>query len=644
MTFVINVTYDSSVTNLDNPNNAAYDPTLYTKYTSAVETAVQYYENEFTSPITVNINFGWGEAAGYPVGAGALGVSSTYSENYTYADVLAAVRATETTSLVQRTAVLTLPATDPTGGATFSIATAEARVLGLDATYNGTDGSVGLNSTDRFSWTQTNVASGTYDAVGTIEHEISEVLGRTDDAGIQNQYTLLDMFRYTAANGQSGDEPGSAVGQRDEPFVPGYSTTAAASAQAGLNSYSYFSYDGSTVTLQYDIPSRVAQGADVADWSGLIAGDSYGYGAPAIAGPVSTTDLEEMNVLGYDLACYLSDTQIATPSGEVPVQNLRAGDLVIVQRAGRQSEEKVKWVGNRCITLAGYPRPDRAAPICIRRDAMAPAQPNRDLRVSPDHCILIEDKLIPAVMLVNDMTIVQERGQVSLHYFHVELDRHGILLAEGLPTESYLDTGNRATFTNAGVAMLHPDFQVNGFLRTWKDDACAPLTVDPATLEPISRRLADRGRQLGFRPRQITTDSEPNLHVVVAGRIISPVSRSAGRYTFVLPRSTGQVILSSKATRPADIIRYLDDRRLLGVAVQTVTLHDGEEVSVFPADHMPAGSGWHDHESAAGALWRWTDGAGELLFDPLPSAAIMEVKLSGSASYIIEEIPACMAA
>jgi hypothetical protein len=92
MTFVINVTYDSSVTNLDNPDNAAYDPTLYTKCTSAVQTAVQYYENEFTSPITVNINFGWGEAAGYPIGAGAFGVSSTYSENYTYADVLAAVR------------------------------------------------------------------------------------------------------------------------------------------------------------------------------------------------------------------------------------------------------------------------------------------------------------------------------------------------------------------------------------------------------------------------------------------------------------------------------------------------------------------------------------------------------------------------
>ena len=344
------------------------------------------------------------------------------------------------------------------------------------------------------------------------------------------------------------------------------------------------------------------------------------------------------------VACFAAGTAILTASGERAVENLQVGDLVLVQRGGQRFQEKVRWIGHRAITLTSHPRPDLAAPICIRRHAVGPAQPNRDLRVSPDHCLFIEDKLIPALMLVNDMTIVQERSQGSVVYFHVELDRHGILLAEGLPTESYLDTGNRATFADAGLAMLHPDFQVNGSLRTWREDACAPLTVDPATLEPIWRRLADRGRQLGFRPRQITTDDDPKLHALVAGQVITPISRVGDIYTFVLPRGSESVVLKSRATRPADVVRYLDDRRLLGVAIRYVSLGYRDEWNLFWADHLPAGSGWHDHESAGEALWRWTDGAGELLFDPFPSGAIMELKLSGSNSYIIEEVPSRVAA
>jgi antigen 43 len=366
--------------------------------------------------------------------------------------------------------------------------------------------------------------------------------------------------------------------------------------------------------------------------AGDYDGETFSVGAP-------TNSQQTITV-----ACFAAGTGILTPNGERAVEDLHEGDSVIVLRADGQSNEKVKWIGHQYVDLVSHPRPGLAAPIRLRRDAMAPARPHRDLLVSPDHCLLVEGKLIPALMLVNDMTIVQERDQRKVHYFHIELERHGILLAEGLAVESYLDTGNRATFANAGVAvLLHPEFQVNEALRTWRDDACAPLTVDPATLEPIWRLLAGRAEQLGFRPRQITTTTEPRLHAVVAGRVISPTARSADRYTFILPGGTKQVILSSWATRPSDIVRYLDDRRLLGVAVCNVTLCVGQDVIVFPADHLPVGSGWHAHERTIGALWRWTDGAGELLFDPLPEAAIMELRLSGSACYIVEPPPTYVA-
>lgn len=92
-------------------------------------------------------------------------------------------------------------------------------------------------------------------------------------------------------------------------------------------------------------------------------------------------------------------------------------------------------------------------------------------------------------------------------------------------------------------------------------------------------------------------------------------------------------------------MRYLDDRRAFGVVIGSVTLGVGDERTVYPGDHLPAGRrGWHAYASANTAVWRWTDGAGEQSFEPLPEAAIMEVWLSGSSAYILDEVTASLAA
>jgi antigen 43 len=203
--------------------------------------------------------------------------------------------------------------------------------------------------------------------------------------------------------------------------------------------------------------------------------------------------------------------------------------------------------------------------------------------------------------------------------------------------------------------LLHPDFRVNDSLRTWQDDARAPLVVDAGILRPIWQSFADRAEQLGFVARQVVTVTEPDLHIVVAGhggaghggagQSIAPTMCSDNRYVFVLPRGTEKVVLASRASRPADVVRYLNDRRSLGVAVGSITVRMGDDVTVYPADHLPAGrSGWHAYESTETALWRWTDGAGELQFEPLARAAVMEIRLSGTVKYIAEEIAARLAA
>ncbi|HEY6433582.1 MAG TPA: Hint domain-containing protein, partial [Acetobacteraceae bacterium] len=71
-------------------------------------------------------------------------------------------------------------------------------------------------------------------------------------------------------------------------------------------------------------------------------------------------------------------------------------------------------------------------------------------------------------------------------YFHVELERHAVLLAEGLAAESYLDTGDRSSFSNGGGAVrLYPDF---ASLR-WEAQGCAPLVVTGKEVAGVRARV-----------------------------------------------------------------------------------------------------------------------------------------------------------
>jgi hypothetical protein len=121
--------------------------------------------------------------------------------------------------------------------------------------------------------------------------------------------------------------------------------------------------------------------------------------------------------------------------------------------------------------------------------------PWRDLRVSPDHALFVAGKLVPAGALVDGEAILQERHTGRITYFHVELDNPDVLIAEGVPAESWLDCGNRSQFENAGlVVSLHADFAAAGPGRT---DPCAPRVEAGADLARIRRAIAERRRAQG---------------------------------------------------------------------------------------------------------------------------------------------------
>lgn len=161
------------------------------------------------------------------------------------------------------------------------------------------------------------------------------------------------------------------------------------------------------------------------------------------------------NTMSY--ACYLRGTHIATPNGEVQVEDLQAGDKVLTASGGIAT---VKWLGYRTLYKGRIPVKDakRAFPILFKRGCIADNVPHRDLIMSPGHHVSFDGNLVSAMNLVNGKSIVQLFDLPSFQYFHIELEQFDILLAEGVPAESYVDTGNRNMFQNAHEVALNPDF------------------------------------------------------------------------------------------------------------------------------------------------------------------------------------------
>lgn len=193
------------------------------------------------------------------------------------------------------------------------------------------------------------------------------------------------------------------------------------------------------------------------------------------------------------IVCFARGTRIATPEGPVPVEQLKKGELVLTADG---EEQPVVWLGRRRLDCHAHPEPEKVWPIRIKAGAFGPNMPERDLLVSPQHAIFDEGVLVPAKYLVNGRNVVVERT-ASVEYYHVELPRHDLLLAEGLPSESYLENNDRDCFENGGgVVRLHPDFST---LR-WDARACAVLKVTGPEVDRVKEKLARRAK--GSRTRR----------------------------------------------------------------------------------------------------------------------------------------------
>jgi hypothetical protein len=189
------------------------------------------------------------------------------------------------------------------------------------------------------------------------------------------------------------------------------------------------------------------------------------------------------------MPCFAAGTFILTESGAVPVERLVVGQLVPTQDGAMLP---IAWIGRRSLDCERHSDPVQVWPVCIEAHAFGANLPQRDLYLSPDHAVFAEGVLIPVRHLVNGGT-VRQVALPSITYLHIELERHSVIWAEGLPVETYLDTGDRQAFADAGAVLaLHPVWggDANAVAMLMEARGYAPLRVSGAEVERVRARLA----------------------------------------------------------------------------------------------------------------------------------------------------------
>jgi hypothetical protein len=206
------------------------------------------------------------------------------------------------------------------------------------------------------------------------------------------------------------------------------------------------------------------------------------------AGTTGGTVLAEPTHTG----CFLAGTRILTQSGAGLVHALRVGDAVVT---GAGLRRQIKWIGRRTYSAETMAANPHLRPVLLRAgslgaDRTGAAVPHRDLFLAPMHAVVIEDGeagavLVPAAALVNGASILRPAPGAAVHYVHLELNSHDLVIAEGAAAETFIDCGNRPMFQNAAeFAALYPRHAA----ASW--GFCMPRLEEGQALERIRRRLA----------------------------------------------------------------------------------------------------------------------------------------------------------
>jgi hypothetical protein len=197
----------------------------------------------------------------------------------------------------------------------------------------------------------------------------------------------------------------------------------------------------------------------------------------------------DTSTVQIDVICFYPGTLIRTPDGEMKVETLKQGDLVVTND-GR--ELPVSWLGRQTVSTV-FADKLRVLPVRIKAGALADNTPSRDLLISPDHALLVDGVLIQAGALVNGTSIVRETGVPRVFtYYHVEVDDHSLILAENTPAETFIDNVDRLNFDNWAEHQAHyPEGKTIEEMRYPRAKAHRQVPV------PTRVKLAERAQAIG---------------------------------------------------------------------------------------------------------------------------------------------------
>jgi len=350
---------------------------------------------------------------------------------------------------------------------------------------------------------------GTAGAVdGAIQNDGSLVIDRSDTVaymGITGSGSLtfegggtLALKNYNTYSGGTVIKTGtldvsssSAVGTGNIQFADGAASTLVIGAGVTLaNTITGFSdndtidfvgFDAATTKVGFDHATNILSVTDGLGHSQTLqfSGDFSGltFSANASADGVSI------------VACYGLGTLIETEAGDVTVESLKIGDLV---RTLSGALRPIKWIGTRSYAGRFIAMNRDLLPVCFKagslgENALGESLPRRDLLISPHHAMYIDGLLIEARDLVNGVSIVQAPSVERVDYFHIELESHDVIIAEGAPSETFIDDDSRAMFHNAmDYAALYPNE------AAVEPIYCAPRVYEGEALEAVRAKIESR--------------------------------------------------------------------------------------------------------------------------------------------------------
>ncbi|PQV58509.1 Hint domain-containing protein [Defluviimonas denitrificans] len=212
--------------------------------------------------------------------------------------------------------------------------------------------------------------------------------------------------------------------------------------------------NGDLTITSIGTPPIITASGGIAGGTSVYDGSSYelvfhfpitSIGVFGSGGGTSNWDYFEVGINSTTtVICFAQGTAIETDHGPVAIETLGVGDLVMTWGG---DVAPIRWISKREITARGLHHNPALCPIRLSAGSLGTGIPKRDLMVSPQHRILASsavarrmfgqpEVLVAAHRLVGLPGIFVADEVEAVSYYHILLDRHEILVAEGCPAES----------------------------------------------------------------------------------------------------------------------------------------------------------------------------------------------------------------